>query len=92
MYEWKPPHCVDFQSFGHHTNLCPKHVREEIPKTSASDANTMDENDDGFVKVNSRKKKKGADSRSFGGLRLNKPNSKVIWQENKGVDDKGKGN
>ncbi|GKC54631.1 hypothetical protein Tco_1077376 [Tanacetum coccineum] len=52
-------------------------------------ANTMDENDDGFVEVKSRKKKKGADSRSFGGLRLNKPNSKVIWQQKKGVDAKG---
>ncbi|GJS84291.1 retrovirus-related pol polyprotein from transposon TNT 1-94 [Tanacetum coccineum] len=91
VYEWKPPHCVDCQSFGHDTNLCPKHVCEEIPKTSATDAkaNTMDENDDGFVEVKSRKKKKGADSRSFGGLRLNKPNSKVIWQQKKGVDAKG---
>nr|GFD09995.1 hypothetical protein [Tanacetum cinerariifolium] len=81
VYEWKPPHCVDCQSFGHDTNLCPKHVREEISKTSATDAkaNTMDENDNGFVEVKSLKKKKGADSRSFGGLRLNKPNSKVIW-------------
>ncbi|GJU64832.1 retrovirus-related pol polyprotein from transposon TNT 1-94 [Tanacetum coccineum] len=91
VYEWKPPHCVDCQSFGHDTNLCPKHVREEIPKTSTTDAkaNTMDENDDGFVEVKSRKKKKGADSRSFGRLRLNKPNSKVIWQQKKGVDAKG---
>ncbi|GKE13414.1 hypothetical protein Tco_1416965 [Tanacetum coccineum] len=38
------------------------------------------------------KKKKGADSRSFGGLRLNKPNSKVIWQQKKGVDAKGGSN
>ncbi|GJZ71126.1 retrovirus-related pol polyprotein from transposon TNT 1-94 [Tanacetum coccineum] len=60
VYEWKPPHCVDCQSFGHDTNLCPKHVREEIPKTSATDAkaNTMDENDDGFVE-----QKKGVDAK-----------------------------
>nr|GEZ97902.1 hypothetical protein [Tanacetum cinerariifolium] len=78
VYEWKPPHCVDCQSFGHDTNLCPKHVREEIPKTLATDAkdNTMDENDDGFVEVKIRKKKKGADSQSFSGIRLNKTNSK----------------
>nr|GEV99742.1 hypothetical protein [Tanacetum cinerariifolium] len=64
---------------------------KEIPKTSAIDtkANTMDENDDGLVEVKSRKKNKGADSRSFGGLRLNKPNSKVIWQQKKGMDAKG---
>ncbi|GJZ98938.1 hypothetical protein Tco_0671489 [Tanacetum coccineum] len=43
------------------------------------------ENDDGFIEVKSRNKKKGADSRSFGGLRLNKPNSKVIWQQKKGT-------
>ncbi|GJS84283.1 hypothetical protein Tco_0750824 [Tanacetum coccineum] len=36
-YEWKPPHCVDCQSFGHETNLCPKRVREELPKNSARD-------------------------------------------------------
>ncbi|GKA96702.1 reverse transcriptase domain-containing protein, partial [Tanacetum coccineum] len=94
VYEWKPPHCVNCQSFGYDLNLCPKLVREKIPKTSAMDvkANTMEENDDGFVEVKSRKKKKGADSRSFGGLRLNKPNSKVIWQQKKGVDAKGGSN
>ncbi|GJX97358.1 reverse transcriptase domain-containing protein [Tanacetum coccineum] len=106
-YEWKPPHCVDCQSFGHETNLCPKHVREELPKNSARDtkATAMEENDDGFIEVKSRKKKKGADSRSFGGLRLNKPNYKVIWQQKKGTkrgsnsaspsvftNDSGKGN
>nr|GEX31951.1 hypothetical protein [Tanacetum cinerariifolium] len=46
--------------------------------------------DDGFKEVKSRKKKKGADSRSFGGLRLNKPNSKVIWQEKKSRDTTGR--
>ncbi|GKA03824.1 hypothetical protein Tco_0676605, partial [Tanacetum coccineum] len=94
VYEWKPPHCVNCQSFGYDPNLCPKLVHEKIPKTSAMDvkANTMEENDDGFVEVKSRKKKKGADSRSFGGLRLNKPNSKVIWQQKKGVDAKGGSN
>ncbi|GJR27423.1 hypothetical protein Tco_1103655 [Tanacetum coccineum] len=91
-YEWKPPHCVDCQSFGHETNLCPKRVREELPKNSAKDtkATAMEENDDGFIEVKSRKKKKGADSRSFGRLRLNKPNSKVIWQQKKGGDTKGR--
>ncbi|GKB09570.1 retrovirus-related pol polyprotein from transposon TNT 1-94 [Tanacetum coccineum] len=89
------------------TNLCPKRVREELPKNSARDtkATAMEENDDGFIEVKSRKKKKGADSRSFGGLRLNKPNSKVIWQQKKGTkggsnsaspsvstNDSGKGN
>nr|GEX14194.1 hypothetical protein [Tanacetum cinerariifolium] len=52
-------------------------------------ATVMEEKDDGFKEVKSRKKKKGADSRSFGGLRLNKPNSKVIWQQKKSGDTKG---
>nr|GEV42911.1 hypothetical protein [Tanacetum cinerariifolium] len=86
-YEWKPPHCVDCQSFGHDSKLCPKRVREEVPKNSARDtkATTMEENDDGFTEVNSRKKMKGVD---FGGIRLNKPKSKVMWQQKKGVDAK----
>nr|GEX15539.1 hypothetical protein [Tanacetum cinerariifolium] len=52
-------------------------------------ATVMEEKDDGFKEFKSRKKKKGADSRSFGGLRLNKPNSKVIWQQKKSGDTKG---
>nr|GEU32804.1 hypothetical protein [Tanacetum cinerariifolium] len=86
-YEWKPPHCVDCKSFGHDTNLCPKRVREEGPKNSARDAKTttMEENDDGFTEVMSRKKNKGA---NFGGIRLNKPKSKVMWPQKKGVDAK----
>nr|GFC20328.1 hypothetical protein [Tanacetum cinerariifolium] len=63
----------------------------EIPKPSDKNAkaNTIEENDDGFVEVKSRKKKKGADPRLFGGLRLSKPNSKVIWQQKKGGEAKG---
>nr|GEU86162.1 hypothetical protein [Tanacetum cinerariifolium] len=93
-YEWKPPHCVECQSFGHNLNSFPKQVRVEIPKTSAMDskATIMEENDDGFVEVKSHKKKKVADPRTFGGLRLNKPNSKVIWQQKKGGDTKGGSN
>ncbi|GKD41764.1 hypothetical protein Tco_1261971, partial [Tanacetum coccineum] len=39
-------------------------------------------NDEGYIEVKSHKKKKGADSRSFGGLRMNKPNSKGSEQVN----------
>ncbi|GJT46166.1 hypothetical protein Tco_0954881 [Tanacetum coccineum] len=63
-------------------------VRVEVPKHSARVANTtvMEENDDGFTEVKSRKKKKGAD---FNGIRLNKPKSTVMWQQKKGGDAKG---
>nr|GEY03234.1 hypothetical protein [Tanacetum cinerariifolium] len=75
-----PPHCVDCIRFGHDTSLCPKRVCEEVPNISARDtkATVMEEKDDGFKEVKICKKKKGADSRLFGGLRLNKPNSKVV--------------
>nr|GFA86838.1 hypothetical protein [Tanacetum cinerariifolium] len=84
-YEWKPPHCVECQSFGHDTSLCPKRVREEVPKNSAREtkATVMEENNDGFTEVKSRRKNKGA---NFGGIRLNKPKSKVMWWQKKGVD------
>nr|GFA94403.1 hypothetical protein [Tanacetum cinerariifolium] len=86
-YEWKPLHCVDCKSFGHDTLVCPKRVREEVPKNPARDTKTtvMEENDDGFTEVKSRKKNKGA---NFGGIRLNKPKSKVMWQQKKGMDAK----
>nr|GEU73429.1 hypothetical protein [Tanacetum cinerariifolium] len=64
-YEWMPPHCVDCIRFGHDTSLCPKRVcEEEVPNISAWDtkATIMEEKDDGFKEVKSRKKKKGADS------------------------------
>nr|GFB83459.1 hypothetical protein [Tanacetum cinerariifolium] len=50
--------------------LCPKRVCEEVPNILARDikATIIEEKDDGFKEVKSRKKKKGADSRSFGGL------------------------
>nr|GFB61969.1 reverse transcriptase domain, reverse transcriptase zinc-binding domain protein [Tanacetum cinerariifolium] len=78
-YEWKPPHCIDCKSFDHDFKSCPERSKEVAPNTSVMDGKTniVEENDDGFEEVNSRKKKKGAISRSFGGLRLNKPNSKV---------------
>ncbi|GJS05678.1 putative reverse transcriptase domain-containing protein [Tanacetum coccineum] len=93
-YEWKPPHCVECKSFGHGHNLCPKHVREEVPKAQsmAAKSSTMEENEEGFVEVKSRKKNKGDASRSFGGLRLPKPNSKVIWQQKRSVGSKGGSN
>nr|GEZ15562.1 hypothetical protein [Tanacetum cinerariifolium] len=88
-YEWKPPHCVDCQSFGHDTLSCPKRVVKEVPKSSVkvAKATAMDEDDDGFTEVKSRKKNKGA---NFGGIKLNKPKSMVMWQKKKGVDAKSK--
>ncbi|GJW11314.1 hypothetical protein Tco_1577141 [Tanacetum coccineum] len=54
----------------------------------AAKSSNMEENEEGFVEVKSRKKNKGVASWSFGGLRLPKPNSKVIWQQKKSVGSK----
>nr|GEV47613.1 hypothetical protein [Tanacetum cinerariifolium] len=93
-YEWKPPHCVEYKNFGHGPNLCPKRVREEVPKvpSMAAKSSTMEDNEEGFVEVKIRKKKKGDASRSFGGIRLPKPNSKVHWQQKKSVGSNGASN
>ncbi|GKD58331.1 putative reverse transcriptase domain-containing protein [Tanacetum coccineum] len=93
-YEWKPPHCVECKSFGHSHDLCPKRVRDEVPKapSMAVKPSTMEDNEEGFVEVKRRKKNKGDASRSFGGIRLPKPNSKVHWQPKKSVDSKGGSN
>nr|GFB05155.1 hypothetical protein [Tanacetum cinerariifolium] len=58
-YEWMPPHCVNCIRFGHDTSLCPKRVCEKVPNISARDtkATVMEEKDDGFKEVKSRKKK-----------------------------------
>nr|GEW17473.1 copia protein [Tanacetum cinerariifolium] len=66
-------------------------VEEDILKTSSmvAKSSTMEENEEGFIEVKSRKKKRGADSWSFGGLRLPKPNSKVIWKQKRSVGSKG---
>nr|GEU61816.1 hypothetical protein [Tanacetum cinerariifolium] len=60
---------------------------EEVPKSSVkvAKATAMDEDDDGFTEVKSRKKNKGA---NFGGIKLNKPKSTVMWQKKKGIDAK----
>nr|GEU91596.1 reverse transcriptase domain-containing protein [Tanacetum cinerariifolium] len=85
--EWKPPHCVDCQSFGHDTLSCPKRIVKEVPKSSVkvAKATAMDDDDDGFTEVKSRKKNKGY---NFGGIKLNKPKSTVMWQKKKGVNAK----
>ncbi|GJZ60089.1 putative reverse transcriptase domain-containing protein [Tanacetum coccineum] len=93
-YEWKPPHCVECKSFGHSHDICPKRVRDEVPKalSMAVKPSTMEDNEEGFVEVKRRNKNKGDASRSFGGIRLPKPNSKVHWEPKKSVDSKGGSN
>nr|GEZ27115.1 zinc knuckle CX2CX4HX4C [Tanacetum cinerariifolium] len=51
--------------------------------TRETKTTVMEENNDGFTEVKSHRKNKGA---NFKGIRLNKPKSKVMWQQKKGVD------
>ncbi|GJX42801.1 hypothetical protein Tco_0257791 [Tanacetum coccineum] len=69
-------------------------VEDEVPKAPfmAVKPSTMKDNEEGFVEVKRRKKNKGDASRSFDGIRLPKPNSKVHWQPKKSVDSKGGSN
>ncbi|GKB66738.1 hypothetical protein Tco_0928150, partial [Tanacetum coccineum] len=47
-YEWKPPTCSDCRVFGHHTEKCPQRPIERAPVVVDT---TVEENNDGFVKV-----------------------------------------
>ncbi|GKD18073.1 hypothetical protein Tco_1207231, partial [Tanacetum coccineum] len=55
---------------GHSHDLCLKRVRDEVPKapSMAVKPRTMEDNEEGFVEVKRRKKNKGDESRSFGGI------------------------
>ncbi|GJW08455.1 reverse transcriptase domain-containing protein [Tanacetum coccineum] len=57
-YEWKPPHCVACKCFGHDPNTCPKRVKKAPPKDTNRDPTSVEENEDDFIQVKSRKKKK----------------------------------
>ncbi|GJT62619.1 hypothetical protein Tco_1006152, partial [Tanacetum coccineum] len=53
-YEWKPPTCSYCRVFGHHMEKYPKRPVERAPVVVETN---MEENNDGFVKVNNRKSK-----------------------------------
>ncbi|GJR37696.1 retrovirus-related pol polyprotein from transposon TNT 1-94 [Tanacetum coccineum] len=53
-YEWKLPTCSDCRIFGHYTKKCPQRPVKRAPVVVKT---TMEENNDGFVKVNNRKSK-----------------------------------
>nr|GEZ76483.1 hypothetical protein [Tanacetum cinerariifolium]GEZ76549.1 hypothetical protein [Tanacetum cinerariifolium] len=43
-YEWKPPHCIDFQIFRHSHDNCPKRMKEPVQANMAKPS-------DGFTEV-----------------------------------------
>ncbi|GJT38284.1 hypothetical protein Tco_0938149 [Tanacetum coccineum] len=68
-----------------------KLVGNNKPSTMPS---TSRDNEDGFVEVKIRKKKgkKDEGTRAFGGIRLSKPKSNVLWQQKKNKGSKSKSN
>ncbi|GJS95060.1 ribonuclease H-like domain-containing protein [Tanacetum coccineum] len=78
-YEWKPPHCIECKSFGHSPTTCPNHVKEVAPKAPslADKPSPMEDQEEGFVEVNNRKKKGKAGSNQhcqISGIKLSKLN------------------
>ncbi|GJU81521.1 hypothetical protein Tco_1283886 [Tanacetum coccineum] len=76
-YEWRPPHCVKCKSFGHSHDLCPKRVRDEVPKapSMAVKPSTMEDNEEGFVEAVETKFKSpsGTTKESDKGVKVSSP-------------------
>ncbi|GJY09971.1 hypothetical protein Tco_0378156 [Tanacetum coccineum] len=74
-YEWQPPRCSECQVFGNATEQCPKRVKE--PGTEHNHAQ-----EDGFTKVQNRKKKGKQSTNNFSrpaeGIKVNKQNT-FVW-------------
>ncbi|GJX08835.1 reverse transcriptase domain-containing protein [Tanacetum coccineum] len=88
-YEWKPPHCVECKCFGHDPNSCPKRV--VVPKTTSKAPTTSSAvyNEDGFVAVTNRKKKKKTGPNRVSGVKLSKCNPNLKYRS---VSQSRKGN
>ncbi|GKA65942.1 putative reverse transcriptase domain-containing protein [Tanacetum coccineum] len=82
-YEWKPPFCLECHVFGHDSNSCPKKAHEAVKPSSNSGLETKQQ--DGFTTVTHKKKKTknqaNVQPKQFGGLKLNKPTSTMVWNK-----------
>ncbi|GJU91233.1 hypothetical protein Tco_1303656 [Tanacetum coccineum] len=82
-YEWKPPLCLECHVFGHDSNSCPKKAHEAVKPSSNSGLETKQQ--DGFTTVTHKKKKTknqaNVQPKQFGGLKLNKPTSTMVWNK-----------
>nr|GEW31423.1 hypothetical protein [Tanacetum cinerariifolium] len=96
-YEWRPPRCETCKIFDHTNTRCPKRV-DVIKPVGNNKPSTMPitnrDNEEGFVEVKTRKKKGKKDdgSQAFGGIRLSKPKTNVIWNQKKIKGSKGGSN
>ncbi|GKB80547.1 hypothetical protein Tco_0947442 [Tanacetum coccineum] len=82
-YEWKPPLCLECHVFGHDSNSFPKKAHEAVKPSSNSGLETKQQ--DGFTTVTHKKKKTknqaNVQPKQFGGLKLNKPTSTMVWNK-----------
>ncbi|GJU49445.1 putative reverse transcriptase domain-containing protein [Tanacetum coccineum] len=82
-YEWKPPLCLECHVFGHDSNSFPKKAHEAVKPSSNSGLETKQQ--DGFTTVTHKKKKTknqaNVQPKQFGGLKLNKPTSTMVWKK-----------
>ncbi|GJU60555.1 retrovirus-related pol polyprotein from transposon TNT 1-94 [Tanacetum coccineum] len=81
--EWKPPLCLECHMFGHDSNSCPKKAHKAVKPSSNYGLETKQQ--DGFTTVTHKKKKTknqaNVQPKQFGGLKLNKPTSTMVWNK-----------
>ncbi|GJU28024.1 hypothetical protein Tco_1166645 [Tanacetum coccineum] len=68
-YEWNPPRCATCKIFDHHSDKCPKLVKDQ--------PNDVDE---GFVEVKKKKHKNKNKQHKVVGLRLTKPQPQLLYR------------
>ncbi|GJX05625.1 putative reverse transcriptase domain-containing protein [Tanacetum coccineum] len=69
-YEWNPPRCVTCKIFDHHSDKCPKLVKDQLVVNDA---------DEGFVEVKKKKHKNKNKQHKVAGLRLTKPQPQLLY-------------
>lgn len=70
-YEWNPPRCATCKIFDHHSDKCPKLVKDQPVVNDA---------DEGFVEVKKKKQKNKNKQHKVAGLRLTKPQPQLLYR------------
>ncbi|GJS97983.1 hypothetical protein Tco_0819153 [Tanacetum coccineum] len=70
-YEWNPPRCATCKIFDHHSDICPKLVKDQPVVNDA---------DEGFVEVKKKKHKNKNKQHKVAGLRLTKPQPQLLYR------------
>ncbi|GKA88788.1 hypothetical protein Tco_0810552 [Tanacetum coccineum] len=74
-YEWNPPRCSTCMIFDHHTDKCPKLLKEK--EQEKPDVN---EDAEGFVEVKKKKQKNKSRQQKVAGIRLTKPQPQLQYR------------